>query len=51
MTTAYRVDPRTVAGVDVMGPIIEFLTLPEEGDGAPCTMRGTIPPGVVQRAS
>ena len=32
MTTAYRVDPRTVAGVDVMGPIIEFLTLPEEGD-------------------
>ena len=47
MTTAYRVDPRTVAGVDVMGPIIEFLTLPEEGDGAPCTMRGTIPPGVV----
>ena len=47
MTTAYRVDPRTVAGVDVMGPIIEFLTLHEEGDGAPCTMRGTIPPGVV----
>jgi len=41
------VDPRTVAGVDVMGPIIEFLTLHEEGDGAPCTMRGTIPPGVV----
>ena len=36
MTTACRVDPRTVASVDVMGPIIEFLALPDEGDGAPC---------------
>jgi quercetin dioxygenase-like cupin family protein len=30
--------------LDVMGPTIEFLVPP--ADGEPCVMRGTIPPGV-----
>src|SRR5436190_871280 len=43
---AHRVDPQTTETVDVMGPLVEFLAAPAAGD-APCTMRGTIPPGVI----
>jgi quercetin dioxygenase-like cupin family protein len=31
--------------LDVLGPTIEFLTLPEDGDINYCVMIGTIPPG------
>jgi quercetin dioxygenase-like cupin family protein len=40
---AHLVDPRTVETIEVLGPRIQFLTQP----GAPCIMRGTIPPGGV----
>lgn len=42
---AYLVDPAAVETLDVLGPTVQFLTPPE--DGEPCVMRGTIPPGVV----
>jgi quercetin dioxygenase-like cupin family protein len=42
---AGRVDTRWLETVDVLGPTIQFLTGPR--DGEPCVMRGTIPPGVV----
>lgn len=32
--------------LDVFGPTVEFLTLPEEPDAGYCVMIGTIPPGV-----
>jgi quercetin dioxygenase-like cupin family protein len=44
---AHRVDPREVEAVEVMGPLVEFLTSPAADDCTPCTMRGTIPPGMV----
>ena len=31
---------------DVLGPVVEFLTSPD-GQGEPCVMKGTIPPGAV----
>lgn len=34
-----------IEAVNVLGPVIEFLTPPSAG--TPCTMRGTIPAGVV----
>jgi quercetin dioxygenase-like cupin family protein len=43
---AQLVDPRTTETFDVLGPTVEFLTPPDETGGAPCLMRGTIPPGV-----
>ena len=42
---AFLLKPRPSDVFDVMGPTIEFLTHPDEG--APCIMRGTIPPGVI----
>jgi quercetin dioxygenase-like cupin family protein len=36
----------TNASLDVFGPTIEFLTLPERGDSGYCAMIGTIPAGV-----
>jgi quercetin dioxygenase-like cupin family protein len=42
---AHLVDTRHVETLDVMGPTIQFVTLPEEADDTPCVMRGTIPPG------
>lgn len=42
---ALLLKPRRSEIVDVMGPTIEFLTHPDEGD--PCIMRGTILPGVI----
>jgi quercetin dioxygenase-like cupin family protein len=38
-------DPRCSALLDVMGPTIQFVTLPRSGE--PCVMRGVIPPGMV----
>jgi quercetin dioxygenase-like cupin family protein len=35
----------TYGVLDVFGPTLGFLILPEEGDGAYCVMTGTIPPG------
>ena len=37
----------TNASLDVFGPTIEFLTLPEEADSSYCVMIGTVPSGVV----
>jgi quercetin dioxygenase-like cupin family protein len=45
--TAHIVDPSTAETIEVLGPAIQFLTSPDDGDGAPCVMRGTIPPGVI----
>jgi quercetin dioxygenase-like cupin family protein len=39
---AHVVDPRDAETVAVLGPTVTFLTPP--ADGAPCLMRGTIPP-------
>ncbi len=44
---AHLVTPRHVPQADVFGPTIEFLTEPDQGSGAPCLMRGSIPPGGV----
>jgi uncharacterized RmlC-like cupin family protein len=44
---AHLVDPREAETVSVLGPTIRYLTAPDAGDGQPCAMLGTIPPGVV----
>jgi quercetin dioxygenase-like cupin family protein len=44
---AHLVDARSAEIVDVMGPLIQFLTTPEADDTTPCTMRDTIPPRVM----
>jgi quercetin dioxygenase-like cupin family protein len=41
---ALLVDPNSVRRFDVLGPMVEYFTPP--GNGEPCVMRGTIPPGV-----
>ena len=41
---AHIVDPGEAERLDVLGPVVEYLTQPR--DGEPCVMRGTIPPGV-----
>lgn len=38
------IEARDIQAFNVLGPVVEFLTEPE--NGAPCVMRGTIPPGV-----
>jgi hypothetical protein len=43
---ARRIDASHLKTIDVLGPTIQFLTPLDEGDDAPCLMRGTIPPGV-----
>jgi hypothetical protein len=43
---AHLVDPRWLETIDVLGPTIQYLTSPDAGEGEPCVMRGTIPPGV-----
>ncbi len=40
----HLVDPRNVETLNVLGPVVQFLTPPRAGE--PCVMRGTIPPGV-----
>jgi mannose-6-phosphate isomerase-like protein (cupin superfamily) len=44
---AHLVDRRTARTIGVMGPTVQYLTPPKAGDGEPCLLRGTIPPGVV----
>jgi quercetin dioxygenase-like cupin family protein len=43
---AHLVDLRDAETINILGPTIQFLTLPEADDNDPCVMRGTIPPGV-----
>jgi quercetin dioxygenase-like cupin family protein len=44
--TAHLAEPEQAETVELLGPTIAFLTPPTEG--APCVMRGTIPPaGIV----
>jgi quercetin dioxygenase-like cupin family protein len=40
---AHVVDETRTEVLDLMGPVVQFLTPPDEE--APCVMRGTIPPG------
>jgi quercetin dioxygenase-like cupin family protein len=42
---AHLVRPDQAHTIDVLGPTIQYVTSPAE-TGAPCVMRGTIPPGV-----
>lgn len=44
---AHLVELSSAPILDAMGPTIQFLTRPDEEGGAPCVMRGTIPPGVI----
>jgi quercetin dioxygenase-like cupin family protein len=44
---AHFVDQQNVLAIDVLGPVVEYLTAPGVLDDEPCVMRGTIPPGVV----
>ncbi|MDR0360384.1 MAG: cupin domain-containing protein [bacterium] len=41
------VAPGAVEPADVMGVTMQWLTLPEEGEGAPCVLRAMLPPGLV----
>jgi quercetin dioxygenase-like cupin family protein len=45
MKLAQRVDPSAAETIEVLGPTVRILTPPTGDDGAPCLMRGTIPPG------
>jgi len=40
------IDDRGIETFDVLGPTVQFLATADGHDGAPCIMRGTIPPGV-----
>ena len=40
-------DPDGVETIEVFGPTIQSLTSPDDGEHAPCVMRGTTPPGAV----
>jgi quercetin dioxygenase-like cupin family protein len=44
--TAYLLDAQALDMFDVMGPKVEFLTVPDGRDDSACLMRGTIPAGV-----
>jgi quercetin dioxygenase-like cupin family protein len=46
MQSAQIVNEGTNGVLDVFGPTLDFLILPEEADSAYCVMTGTIPPGV-----
>ena len=46
MQSTRIVNEGTCGVLDVFGPTLEFLILPEEADGAYCVMTGTIPAGV-----
>ena len=43
---AHLVDLRDTETIDVLGPTIQFLTPPGQGNDDPCVMRGIIPPDV-----
>jgi quercetin dioxygenase-like cupin family protein len=42
---AYLVDPTSAETIDVLGPTVQLLTSPDDGDAAPLVMRGTLPSG------
>lgn len=44
--TARLVKPGDIVTYNVLDPLVELFTQPVEDDRAPCTMRGTIPPGI-----
>jgi quercetin dioxygenase-like cupin family protein len=46
MSSVLITRPGTNAHLDVFGPTIEFLALPEKADGSYCVMLATLPPGV-----
>ena len=46
MQSTQIVNEGTNGVLDVFGPTLEFLILPEEADSAYCVMTGTMPPGV-----
>lgn len=41
---SHLIVPESLDRIEILGPTIQFVTEPV--DGAPCVMRGTIPPGV-----
>lgn len=43
MQSTHIVNKGTCGVLDVFGPTLEFLILPEDVDGAYCVMTGTIP--------
>jgi quercetin dioxygenase-like cupin family protein len=45
LRSAHIVNKGTFRALDLFGPTLEFLTLPEEADAAYCVMMGTIPSG------
>jgi len=45
--SARLIHPERLDTIDVLGPTIQFVTNPDEEEGGPCIMRGTVPPGVV----
>jgi hypothetical protein len=46
MQSTHIVNEGTYGVLEVFGPTLELSILPEEAEGAYCTMTGTIPPGV-----
>jgi quercetin dioxygenase-like cupin family protein len=44
--TARLVPARSTDVVEILGPTIESLTVPETDEAGPCIMRGTVPSGV-----
>ncbi len=42
---AHRMEPLEREELEVLGPVVEFLTPFSEDESEPCAMRGTIPPG------
>ena len=46
MGTIYHFNEGMHGVLDVLGPTVEFLTLPSESDSDYCVMKGTVPPGV-----
>ncbi len=44
---AHLVGEDEIKRFGVLGPVVEILTPLDTGDGAPCAIRGTIPPGGV----
>ncbi len=45
MTNTQIADRHAVEALDVLGPTLQILTPLDEGELAPCMIRGTIPPG------
>jgi PhnB protein len=46
LRTIYLLNKGMHGVLDLLGPTVEFLTLPSEADAVYCVMKGTVPPGV-----